>query len=98
MKDLGLKHLESIPIHCDNQAALAVAANPVHHEKTKHVDIDCHFIRDKTSEGIITPAYIPSFQQVSVIFTKQLPTKQHQRLLCKLGVQFSPHSQLEGEY
>lgn len=98
LKDLGLHHIGSTPIHCDNQAALAIAANPVHHEKTKHVDIDCHFIRDKTSQGIITPAYIPSSQQVADIFTKQLPTKQHNKLLCKLGAQFSPHSQLEEEY
>lgn len=48
LKDLGLKNKTSTPIYCDNQAAIAISANPVHHEKTKHVDIDCHFIRDKT--------------------------------------------------
>ena len=90
LKDLGLKCLGQTPVHCDNQAALAIAANPVHHEKTKHVDIDCHFIRDKTTEGVITPTYIPSKQQLADVFTKLLPTQQHQLLLSKLGVQNSP--------
>ena len=90
LKDLGVKNMGSTPLHCDNQAALAIASNPVHHEKTKHVDIDCHFIRDTTTAGIITPAYIPSQHQLADVFTKVLPTKQHQSLLHKLGVQSHP--------
>ena len=90
LKDLGVKHLGSTPLHCDNQAALAIATNPVHHEKTKHVDIDCHFIRDTTNAGIITPVYIPSKHQIADVFTKVLPTKQHNSILHKLGVQYHP--------
>ena len=97
LKDLGLKKLGTTLLNCDNQAALAIAANPIHHEKTKHVDIDCHFIRDKAAEGIIQPTYVPSHAQLANIFTKILGTAQHQKLLSKLGV-CSPHSQLEGEY
>lgn len=89
LKDLGIKSLSSTPILCDNKAALAIAANPVHHERTKHVDTDCHFIREKTAEGIITPTYIPSSHQVANVFTKLLSVDQHQHLLHKLGVQRS---------
>ncbi|XP_048491346.1 uncharacterized mitochondrial protein AtMg00810-like [Beta vulgaris subsp. vulgaris] len=96
-KGLGVTHMDKTPLYCDNQAALAIASNPVHHEKTKHVDIDCHFIRDKTSEGVIVPSYVPSKQQVADVFTKLLSIQQHQKLLSKLGVQLPPHSQLEGE-
>ena len=86
LKDLGLKDLGSTVVKCDNQAALAIAANPVHHERTKHVDIDCHFIRDKAAEGIITPVHVSSKDQLADLFTKVLNTDQHQRLLSKLGV------------
>lgn len=55
LKDLGIKHVSSTLVKCDNQAALAIVANPVQHEKTKHVEIDCHFIRDTTKGGAINP-------------------------------------------
>lgn len=58
LKDLGLKNLGVVPICCDNQAALAISANPVLHERTKYVDIDCHFIRDKAADGTIFPTYV----------------------------------------
>ena len=91
LKDLGIKDIGSTVVKCDNQAALAIAANPVHHEKTKHVDIDCHFIRDKATEGIIiTPVHVSSKHQLADIFTKTLNTDQHQFLLHKLGVCSSP--------
>ena len=86
LKGLGIKYLGTTPIFCDNQAALAIAANPVHHEKTKHVDIDCRFIRDKAQEGVIKPTYVPSSKQLADIFTKQLPVSQHNIILSKLGV------------
>ena len=86
LKELGLKHLGSTPILCDNQAALAIAADPVHHDKTKHVEIDCHFIRDKVAEGQVNPTYVPTDEQVADVLTKILTTEQHRQLLVKLGV------------
>lgn len=90
LKDLGLKQLEPTLVHCDNQAALAIAANLVHIEKTKHVEIDYHFVRDKAKEGVIAPTYVQSSQQIADIFTKILPVHQHQLLMSKLGVQAPP--------
>ncbi|XP_057248849.1 uncharacterized mitochondrial protein AtMg00810-like [Beta vulgaris subsp. vulgaris] len=93
LKDLGLKNLNTTPIFCDNQAALAIASNPVHHEKTKHVGIDCHFIRDQVGSGGVLPTYVPSAQQLADVLAKILTTEQHQTLLFKLGVlQSSPLS------
>lgn len=92
LKELGLKDLGSTPIYYDNQAALAIAANPVHHEKTKHVKIDCHFIRDKAIEGHISPRYVSTSSQIPDVFTKVLTIEQHQFLLHKLGVQTPSHS------
>lgn len=85
LKDLGLKDLPPTILKCDNKAAIAIAANPVMHEKTKHVDIDCHFVRDQIKEGFIKTEYTPSHQQVADIFTKILPVKAHQEHASKLG-------------
>lgn len=91
IKDLGLTHLGSTTIFCDNKAALAIAANPVHNEKTKHVEIDFHFIRDKAGEGHSNPTYISTTEQVADVFTKILSVGQHQILLNKLGVHVPVH-------
>lgn len=85
LKDLGLKSLPPAVLKCDNKAAIAIAANPVLHEKTKHVDIDCHFIRDHLKAGHIKTEHTSSADQVADILTKVLPVKLHNQHVAKLG-------------
>ena len=49
LSDLGFNHLQPIPIHCDIEATIHIAENPIFHECTKHIDIDCHFAQEKNS-------------------------------------------------
>lgn len=91
LKDIGIKNLPPTLLKCDNQAALAIAPNPVLHEKT-NIDIDCHFIRDQIREGTIQTAQVQSCDQVADIMTKVLPIKLHTAHCDKLGVAVPSHS------
>ncbi|RVW76761.1 Retrovirus-related Pol polyprotein from transposon RE2 [Vitis vinifera] len=78
---IWLKHLlrelrfgkdEQMKLICDNQAALHIACNPVFHERTKHIEVDCHFIREKIASGCVATSFVNSNDQLADIFTKSL--------------------------
>ena len=92
LKDIGVKNLPPTILKCDNQAALAIAANPVLHEKMKHVDIDCHYIRDQIQAGNIVTSQVQSSEQIADIMTKVLSTKLHNAHCDKLRVPVPSHS------
>lgn len=97
LSDMGLPNLPPTILNCDNKAALSIAANPVLHERTKHIEVDCHYIRDKINDGSIITQFVPSHAQLADILTKSLPAKQHNKLLHKLGATAPSAVQLEGE-
>lgn len=59
------------------------------HERTKHIELDCHFVREKLLDGLISLLLVPSSSQVANIFTKALAGPLHQHFLGKLGVRSS---------
>ncbi|KAK3013501.1 hypothetical protein RJ639_010094 [Escallonia herrerae] len=96
LEELKITCEGSIKVFCDNQASINVAKNPVHHDRTKHVEIDRHFIREKIEGGIIQMVYTPSSHQTADILTKALPKGNFDNLNSKLGM-INIYSQLEGE-
>ncbi|KAJ4747387.1 Retroelement pol polyprotein-like [Rhynchospora pubera] len=97
LQSLGVSHAQPMKLMCDSQAALHIAANPVFHERTKHIEIDCHFVRDQIQAGCIVASHIRTNEQLADIFTKALGKRQFHYLLDKLGI-LNLHAQLEGEY
>jgi hypothetical protein len=86
LHDMKIECEGSMQMHCDNQAARHIASNPVFHERTKHIEVDCHFVREKVQSGEIVTPFVRSGNQLADIFTKALDKSSHHMILSKLGL------------
>ncbi|KAB2631322.1 hypothetical protein D8674_008841 [Pyrus ussuriensis x Pyrus communis] len=84
LQDIAFPLLQTPRIFCDNKSAIALAFNPVFHARTKHVEIDYHYIREKVLLGHIHVHHVASLLQIINIFTKSLPADRFEQLSFKL--------------
>nr|KYP62850.1 Copia protein [Cajanus cajan] len=95
LQDFRVSFIQPSTLYYDNRSALHITANPVFHERTKHIEIDCHIVRDKALQGLIKLLPISSVNQLADIYTKPLSPGAFQFLYSKLGMS-NIYSQLEG--
>uniref|UniRef100_A0A2N9HPA0 Integrase catalytic domain-containing protein n=1 Tax=Fagus sylvatica TaxID=28930 RepID=A0A2N9HPA0_FAGSY len=95
LKDLGIFLHAPPTIWCDNLSALALATNPVFHARTKHVEVDYHFIREKVTNRDLQLHHISTDDQLADILTKALPSPRFRYLQDKLMPHSTSH-QFEG--
>ncbi|KAI3701667.1 hypothetical protein L6452_26909 [Arctium lappa] len=86
LKDMQVQLTTPTSLFCDNQAARHIANNPVYHERTKHVEMDCYFVRERVETRDIEPQPIESKLQLADLLTKGLGTQQLRSLLNKMGI------------
>ena len=74
-------------LYCDNINAVYMSSNPVQHQRTKHIEIDLHFVRERVALGDVRVMHAPMSAQYADIFTKGLPTSLFQEFRSSLNVQ-----------
>ena len=85
-EDIGEKQKKRIVLYCDNKSAIAIAKNPVSHERSNHISIKYHFIREAQKKGEIQLHYCQTGEQLADIFTKELHREKFCYLRERIGV------------
>ncbi|KAM3321698.1 hypothetical protein P3S67_002849 [Capsicum chacoense] len=91
LSELGIKIEGSTILYGDNPSAIRIATNPMHHENTKNIDVDCHYIRELVEDRSINLRYISSKDQLVDLFTKAMSRSRHNYLLSKLMLYDTQH-------
>ncbi len=68
-------------IRCNNQGAISLTKNPIHHARTKHIDVQHHFVRKQVENGEVRFEYCPTEHMVVDVLTKALSKKRHHKLI-----------------
>ena len=83
---LGISNLKPVTLNCDNMSATYIPKNPVYHDRTKHIEIDCYFTREKVLESLLQLSFLLTTHQLADVLTKVLPSAKFNELIGKLGM------------
>eukprot|EP00253_Pinus_taeda_P004507 PITA_04507 len=86
LADMHVSQTGPTSLFCDNQRVLKLAKNLVFHERTKHVETHCHYIRQLVEDGSVQLRYVPTTEQLADIFTKPLDPDKFVKFRGSIGV------------
>ena len=86
LADLGQEQSSPTELYCDNKSAISIAQNPVHHGRTKHINVKFHSIREAGKNSLVKLHYYSTDEQLADIMTKGLPKSRLEFLRLKLGM------------
>jgi hypothetical protein len=92
LADMGVLIPHPTPMYCDNSSAIQIAHNSVFHERTKHIEVDCHFTRQHLKHGSLSLPFVSSTLQLADFFTKSHPISRFRFLVSKLSMLLAPAS------
>ena len=92
LENLNIQWSKPMKLYYDNKSAINIAHNPVQHDRTKRIEIDRHFIKEKLDSGLICTPYIPIGHQLADVLTKGLCSNVFHKNINKLGMEdlYSP--------
>ena len=86
LMEVSIETLVPTKLWCDHQDVMHIASNSVFHERTKYIEINCYFVREKIQLGLISTEYVKTEEQLGDIFTKPLSWDRVSYLCNKLGM------------
>jgi hypothetical protein len=86
MEELGVRWETAVAIGCDSESAIKLVEDPVYHERSKHIDIKVHYIREQIQQGVVDLVYVPTAYQVADALTKAVPRRTLEFCRGKMGV------------
>lgn len=86
LTELGFENTKEMRLFCDNKAAIQISHNPVQHDRTKHIEIDRHFLKEKLDSKVITLPFVKSSEQAADILTKAVGGKEFQQAVSRIGM------------
>lgn len=87
LREIGVPIQVTPELYCDNLSAVHLTANPAYHKRTKHFELDYHYVRERVALGMLVVKHVPASLQLADIFTKPLLYKAFDSLRYKLGVE-----------
>ncbi|KAI3746178.1 hypothetical protein L6452_08601 [Arctium lappa] len=96
LRELRCPPAKATIVYCDNISSVYMSSNPVQHQRTKHIEINIHFVRDQVARGLVRVLHVPSSAQYADIFTKGLPSQLFNEFKTSVNVRNSPPDQTAG--
>jgi hypothetical protein len=84
LEDLKIKWDGPMRLYCDNKLAISIAHDPVQHDRTKHIEVDRHFTKEKLGSGLICTPYVPTQSQLVDVLTKGFSNSGFESIISKL--------------